>query len=363
MIQTPVLALPDYSKTFMVETDASGLGIGAILQQDGHLIAYLSKTLAPKHQALSTYEKEFLVVLMALKKWRSYLLDKHFKIKTDHFSLKYLLDQRLTTPFQAKWLPKLLGFDYEISYNKGSENVVADAMSRLTNGGELNSLVLSTITSDLIGKIKGSYANDPTSQEIIQKLMNGSLSSNKYVWEGNLLKRKGKINVGNDEQLKTTIVQHYHADAMGSHSGTNANLAAYPGLLQPLPIHNKIWSEISMDIIVDLPKSQGKSVILEVVDRLSKYAHYMALSHLYTASSVEQVFLDTIYRLHRLPDSIVSDRDTVFLSLFWKSLFKMLKVDLKMSTAYHPQTDRQTEVVNKCVECYLRCMTGERPKE
>ncbi|GKC98005.1 gypsy/ty3 retroelement polyprotein [Tanacetum coccineum] len=126
MTQTPVLALPDYNKTFMVETDASRVGIGAVLQQDGHPIAYLSKTLVLKHQALSTYEKEFLAMLMALEKWRSYLLDRHFKIKTDHFSLKYLLNQRLTTPFQVKWLPKLLRVDYEISYNKGSENVVAD---------------------------------------------------------------------------------------------------------------------------------------------------------------------------------------------------------------------------------------------
>ncbi|GKA63784.1 reverse transcriptase [Tanacetum coccineum] len=123
----------------------------------GHLIAYLSKTLPPKHQALSTYEKEFLAVLMALEKWKGYLLDRHFKIKTDHFSLKYLLNQRLTTPFQTKWLPKLLGFNYEISYNKGIENIVADALSRLNSDSELNVMVLSTVTSDLLQKIKSSY--------------------------------------------------------------------------------------------------------------------------------------------------------------------------------------------------------------
>ena len=89
------------------------MGIGALLMQDGHPIAYMSKALSPKHQVLSTYEKEFLAVLLALEKWRGYLLDKHFKIKTDNFSLKYLLDQRLTTPFQTKWLPKLLGYEYE----------------------------------------------------------------------------------------------------------------------------------------------------------------------------------------------------------------------------------------------------------
>ncbi|GJU98651.1 reverse transcriptase [Tanacetum coccineum] len=99
MIHTPVLALPDFQKTFVVETDASGIGIGAVLQQEGHPIAYLSKTLAPKHQALSTYEKEFLAALMALDKWRGYLLDIHFKKTTDHFSLKYLLRSKVNYAF------------------------------------------------------------------------------------------------------------------------------------------------------------------------------------------------------------------------------------------------------------------------
>ncbi|GKG25468.1 putative mitochondrial protein [Tanacetum coccineum] len=133
MISTPVLSLPNFNKEFVMETDACDVGIGAVLVQDGHPIAYTSKALSPKHQALSTYEKEFLAVLLALEKWRGYLLDKHFKIKTDHFSLKYLLDQRLTTPFQTKWLPKLLGFDYEISYKKGNENMAANAFSRVNS--------------------------------------------------------------------------------------------------------------------------------------------------------------------------------------------------------------------------------------
>lgn len=110
MTQAPVLALPSFSKEFTIETDASGTGWSAVLQQDGHPIAYLSKSLSPRHQALSTYEKELMAVILALDKWKGYLLDKHFKIKTDHFSLKYLLEQRLTIAFQNKWLPKLLGY-------------------------------------------------------------------------------------------------------------------------------------------------------------------------------------------------------------------------------------------------------------
>ena len=110
-----------------------------------------------------------------------------------------------------------------------------------------------------------------------------------------------------------------------------------------------------MDFIDFLPVSQGKSTILVVVDRLSKYAHFIPVTHPYTAKSIAQLFLDNIYKLHGLPETIVSDRDKVFMSLFWQSLFKMLQVQLKMSTAYHPETDGQTEVVNKCLEGYLRC--------
>ncbi|GJT29725.1 putative mitochondrial protein [Tanacetum coccineum] len=105
MMCAPVLKLPDLDEEFVVETDASGEGIGEVLQQQSHPIAYLSKTLSPKHQVLSIYEKEFLAVLQALEKWRGYLLDRHFKVKSYHFSLKYLLDQRISNPIQMKWLP------------------------------------------------------------------------------------------------------------------------------------------------------------------------------------------------------------------------------------------------------------------
>lgn len=154
MVQAPVLGMPDFEKEFIVETDTCGNGIGAVLQQDGHPLAYLSKSLSPKHQVLSTYEKEFLAVILALEKWKGYLMDRHFKIKTDHFSLKYLLDQRLTTPFQAKWLPKLLGYDYEIAYKKGSENIVADALSRREVQGQLYALVSTNVNTELLKKIE-----------------------------------------------------------------------------------------------------------------------------------------------------------------------------------------------------------------
>ena len=113
------------------------------------------------------------------------------------------------------------------------------------------------------------------------------------------------------------------------------------GLLQPLPIPNAIWEDISMDFIEGLPKSRRKDVLLVVVDRLSKYAHFLALAHPFSA--VAQVYFEHIFKLNGLPKTIVTDR--IFLSKFWEKLFSLLKVSLHMSSAYHPQSDGQTEVV------------------
>ncbi|GJZ65512.1 transposon Tf2-11 polyprotein [Tanacetum coccineum] len=270
-----------------LKNDASGLEIRAVLQQEGHLIAYLSKTLSSKHQSLSTYEKEFFVVLLALEKWRG-----------------------LTTLFQAKWLPKLLGYDYEISFKKGNDKLVADALSRVDCSVKLSALALSTVTSDLLQKVKDSYTQDIGLQEKIQQLSTGTYSGNKYTWEGKVLKRKGKLVAGSNEPLRISIIKHFHAGAVG---GTHVLmlqatrlvlcfigkecLSAYLGYLQPLPIPKKVWSEISIDFIASLHKSRGKIAIFVVVDRLSKYAYFMALNHSYTASFVAQVFLDDVYKL------------------------------------------------------------------
>nr|GEV36521.1 reverse transcriptase domain-containing protein [Tanacetum cinerariifolium] len=267
---------------------------------------------------------------LTLKQLRGFLgligyYRRHFKIRTDHFSLKYLLNQKLTTPFQFKWLPKFLGYDYEIVYKKGSENVVKD-----------------------------SWKNDLDTQNLIKSLEHHSYKGNKYSWTGGILKRKGKVVVGNDLKLRKELVQHFHDEAIGGNSGAHMtikklgqkpDLSAYPGLIQPLPIPERILKEISMDFIEKLPTSHGKSVILVLVDRIRKYAYFIPLTQPFTTSQVAQVFLDQVYKLHGLPESIVSDRDKVFLRNFWKALFAELKVKLKLSTAYHPQIDGQIEVV------------------
>ena len=110
-----------------------------------------------------------------------------------------------------------------------------------------------------------------------------------------------------------------------------------------------------------LPKSQGFEVILVVVDRLTKYAHFVLVSHLYTATKIASLYMSHIFKLHGMPTSIVNDRDATFTSLFWSELFRLQGIDLAMSTAYHPQSDGQTEIVNKSLEQYLRVFSSDRP--
>ncbi|KAL9427049.1 hypothetical protein AB3S75_033771 [Citrus x aurantiifolia] len=135
------------------------------------------------------------------------------------------------------------------------------------------------------------------------------------------------------------------------------------GLLQPLPIPQQVWEDIYMDFIDGLPISNGKSTILVIVDRLSKFAHFVPLSHPYTAIGVARIFFDNIFKLHGVPRTIVCDRYSTFTSLFWSELFKMNGTSYNYSSAYYPQTDGQSEVVNRAVEMYLRCFTSSRPTE
>lgn len=117
-----------------------------------------------------------------------------------------------------------------------------------------------------------------------------------------------------------------------------------------------------MDFIDGLPRFDGYTSIMVVVDRLTKSAHLVPLNHPYTAASVATKFVANIVKLHGLPRSIVSDRDPVFISKLWREFWRLAGTQLRMSTAYHPQTDGQTEVVNRCIEQFLRCFTHNRPR-
>lgn len=220
---------------------------------------------------------------------------------------------------------------------------------------------------------------------------------NSYTLEAGLLRYKGRIYVGTGNDSRTKILESFHSSAIGGHSGRRATyhrlkrlffwpklkrgveaLVAecpncqitksehihLPGLLNPLEIHDMAWTHISMDFVEGLPKSRGKEVILVVVvDRFTKYAHFLSLSHPYSVQQVVQVFIDSIFKLHGMSIAIVTDRDRIFTSHLFQEIFRMMKVSLRLSSAYHPQTDGQTERVNQCLESYLRSMTFQEPRE
>jgi hypothetical protein len=168
-------------------------------------------------------------------------------------------------------------------------------------------------------------------------------------FHGSALGRGAFRNIGNISQDVQTFIKQCTICQRGKHK-----LCKYPGLLHPLPIPQSSQTNISMDFIEGLPSSNGISVIMVVVDRFTKYSHLFPIKHPYTTSSIAQVSLDNVVKLHGVPQTIVYDHDRVFTGSFWTELFKLLRIDLKLISAYHPQIDSQIEHVNQCLEMFLR---------
>lgn len=137
----------------------------------------------------------------------------------------------------------------------------------------------------------------------------------------------------------------------------------YPGMLQPLPVPAHAWQIVSLDFIEGLPRSATFNCILVVVDKFSKYSHFVPLSHPFTALDVAEAYMQHIHRLHGLPQSLISDHDRIFTSTLWTTLFRLAGTQLRMSSSYHPQTDGQTERVNQCLETYLHCFVHACPSQ
>jgi hypothetical protein len=302
---------------------------------------------------------------------------------------------------------KLLEFDYRIEYKKGKENTVADALSRQFQDDDttekcqialaiLDCLPLSAAVPKWLTEVHDSYANDPHCIKLIQELTLDAASHSNYTLQDGVLRHKGKIYIGPSTSLRDKVFHTFHSPIFGGHSGVKVTLhklqkafywpklphyiaeqvaacpvcqisktekVPYPGLLNPLPIPQQKWMDISMDFVEGLPKSMGKDVILVVVDRLTKYAHFIPLSHPYTVQSIADLFMANIIKLHGPLASIVSDRDVIFTSKLWKDIFSSFNIHLNYSTAHHPESDGQTERVNQCLEQYLRCMSFQQPKK
>jgi transposase InsO family protein len=233
-------------------------------------------------------------------------------------------------------------------------------------------------------------------KELLAKLSIDPQAETNYTLNHGILRYKGKIVVGDSSELRISIITNFHSTALGGHSREHATYkrikllfhwvglkrdvikfvkecatcqknksehTPYPGLLKQMKVPEQAWTHINMDFIEGLPTSNGKNVILVVVDSFTKYSHFISLSHPYSVKQVAQLCLDNVYKLHGFPSVIVSDRGIIFTSALWQEMLKAGNIKMNMSTSYHPQTDGQTERVNQCLENYLRCMAFETPKK
>lgn len=189
MVSAPMLQIPDFQKKFVVETDASYFGIGAVLSQDKHTIAYISKALSPKSLSLSVYEKQFLVIILTIDKLRPYLIHGGFVIRTYQNNLKYLLEQKISTPMQQKYMTKLLGYHYTIEYKKGKENLVANAFSGRDQAA-LECSVVTTLQPAWIMELHDSYEGDKLAQEAIAQCLLHTSEVSYFAYDHQLLRFK-----------------------------------------------------------------------------------------------------------------------------------------------------------------------------
>jgi hypothetical protein len=214
-----VLALPNFDQTFILETDASGSGVGAVLHQNGHPIAFFSKKLAPRMQKKSAYFREMLAMSEAIAKFRHYLLGSRFIIRTDQKSLRSLMDQSLQTPEQQEWLHKFLGYDFVIEYKPGKENMAADSLYRMF------SLSWSEPKTQIMQKLLQEVQSNVKMQELITQCTNQPQLKPHYSTNGGLLYWKGRLVIPEGSELINMILKENHSSPIGGHAGNTRTLA------------------------------------------------------------------------------------------------------------------------------------------
>ena len=396
LVSAPLLIIPFTGPTaeFILYTDASLTGLGAVLLQDqGHgpqPVCYESRKLTPAERNYSVHELELLAIVHAVKIFRHYLEGcKHFTLHTDHHSLRYFFTQKDLSRRQARWAQDLAPYQPNMSiiYKKGEDNM-ADALSRLN---------LLTVTSGISASLLSSLAHllpthvtlaDPILDEIKTAYSSDSLYAPENTRRPSYLHLrdslwyfKERVCVPNDTTIRRRLLYEFHDVPTAGHSGYLKTLNALashfwwprmtrtvrsyvsscatcqrikpstqatPGLLRPHDIPTRPWSHISMDLITDLPASLSYdghtyNSIATFVCMLTKQAHFIRVNKTITAKQLANLFLDHIFSKHGLPKVIVSDRDTRITSEFWQAFFSALGTRLNISTAHHPQTDGQTD--------------------
>lgn len=401
LTNAPTLRLPDVNQPFEVWSDASVVGCGAVLMQEGQPVAFYSKKFSQAEYNYTTTDQECLGIYCALDEWRCYLEGcAGLTIYTDHHPLIYLQSQRsenLLSRRQARWMELFTRFHFDIQHKPGTDNI-ADPISRVYEGAQV--AVLAAVTTrrmaqggdqapigpGLLDEFKAAYAADPDYQDT-HRLARLKVTMRD---DGLYYTSDGKIAVPDDPDhaLRSTLLAQYHDEIYSGHRGIKRTLEAISrsfwwrhmaaevtsyvascpscqrnkpptqkpgGLLQPLQEADRPWSSVSLDLIGPLPTTQaGNDAIVVFVDRLTKMTHFVATTMHVTGVQVADMLIEHIFRLHGMPTELVSDRDPRFTGTFWQELMKAMQTRLAMSSAYHAQTDGQTERMNRLLEETLR---------